>query len=107
MASSKELPGEKDGCQQDNVDLYLLEHCTSLQVMNIHSRASEREFLQFWYFVPQHCPLGSHTIMAAPGNRFLQTRLLFLPSAAGTLGPSHCPPPHLIQHRALYLWLRR
>lgn len=115
MASSKELPGENDGCQQDNVDLYLLEHCTSLQVRNIHSRASGREFLEFWYLVPQHCPLGSHTIKAPPGNRFLQTRLLFLPLAEWPLSlqqQEHWVPLTTLHHISynvgnLYLWLMR
>lgn len=78
MASAKEPPGEKDQCQLDKAALRLLEHCSSLRVKNIHSRASGLTFLES---LVQHCPLGSHIATATVRHMFLQTRWLFLPSA--------------------------
>lgn len=111
MASSKGLPGEKGQCQLDIVDLHLLEHCTSLQAMSIHSRARGPEFLESLVLHASALPpwksynhgrtrkyVPSDEVVISPLNR-----MVTLPSVAGTPAFSHCPSPHLIQCRKFML----
>lgn len=83
----------EEQCQLDKAGLHLLEHRTSLQVKSIQGLVDQNS-LKAWYFMPQHCPLGSHTTNGCTRRYVPSDQVVIspfslmatLPSIAGTLG---------------------